>query len=116
MCYFIRASKRDRSAIVSAISSGKILDGNVKVQSVGRGISALAGALDKAGFILDMVSGDLLLGDRGNRDLTFRRKNLPDADPFSEQPAFETRVHFVWENVGDRSHEQKRFEIIAYLT
>jgi len=104
----------ERRKITGSLGRYKELDGNIKVPSLGEAINKLAAALDEAGFTLEMVSGDILLGDRGNRRLPFMRKPPTGSDAFTEGPRVEgCFINFTWENI---SREGRSYEVIAYLT
>ena len=99
--------QKERNAISSAFAKAGV-DGNGRFTSVGKGLSAVTFALDSVGFNLDMVSGDLVLGDKGSRMLPFRRKS-PDATV--ELPEIKnSRISFNWEKLGDK------FEIQCYAS
>lgn len=103
----------ERRRITNSLGRYKELDGNIKVPSLGTAISKLAAAIDEAGFTLEMVSGDILLGDKGNRHLPFMRKPT-GSDAFAEGPRVEgCFINFTWENL---SREGRSYEVIAYLT
>ena len=110
----MRLTSSTRRNLSKAIHASPVLTGNQKVHKPGAAISALAAACTAAGFTLDMVSGDLLLGDKGTRHLPFRAALPEGADPFTEGEAVETCIVFVWENLGRGRDGQPEFEIIAY--
>lgn len=92
------------------------LDGNGRFEKVSLGLRAVTNALSDLGFNLDMVSGDLILGDRGNRTFTFRRQNDEGQDIFTEKPEItNSRIVFVWENLAAEG-QPKRFEVLAYAS
>ena len=107
-------SKRERKLINDALYDDPILSGREKVQGLGQAVSSLAVVLDKLSFSLDMVSGDLLLGGKGSRALSFRRALPPGSDPFSEGPEVDSRISFNWENLN--RDEYKNYEVVCYLT
>jgi hypothetical protein len=97
------------------------LDGNGRFEKKERGLAAITSALSSLGFQLDMVSGDIIMGDKGNRALPFRRVNDPGADPFSEKPMIEnSRISFSWERMDGPSSQYpnapSKFEIVAYAS
>lgn len=108
----------ERQQITAAITDVG-LDGNGRFQTVGQGINTLAGVLDDLGYSLDMVSNDIEVaqahhtpGSKGQRLLSFRRKNLSE-DPFNEEPEIEnSRISFNWEDLG----RGVGFEIVAYAS
>lgn len=115
-------SKRERDSIGNALFDDPILSGREKVRGLGVAVSRLASVLDKLSFSLDMVSGDLLLGDKGSRLLSFRRSLPPGSDIFSEGPELESRIAFNWENlnrpltIDGLDKMDKSYEIVCYLT
>lgn len=106
----------ERRAINNEITKHKELDGNVKVDSLGKALTVLTNALDKVGYNLDMVTGDILLGDKGSRLLTFRRKST-SPDPFTEGTEIEnSRISFNWEVTSTDDAGLKRYEVVAYAS
>jgi hypothetical protein len=106
----------ERKAINNEITKHKELDGNVKVDSLGKALTVLTNALDKVGYNLDMVTGDILLGDKGTRMLTFRRKST-SPDPFIEGTEIEnSRISFNWEVTSTDDSGIKRYEVVAYAS
>ena len=108
---------RTRSKITQAMMDHG-LDGNGRFETVGKGISALAQALDLVGFSLDMVSDHEISsahhsqGSKGSRMLSYRLKNVSD-DPYHENPEVEnSRISFNWEDLGRGTG----FEIVAYAS
>jgi hypothetical protein len=110
-------SAAERRKINNIIHKRPELGGNVKFPQHGgksKAIGILANALKEAGFVLDMVTGDLLLGDKGSRMLTFRREST-NPDPFIEGEEIKnSAIHFNWENLG--TQEDPNFEIVAYAS
>ena len=112
--FFFRA--KQRRLLTGKLAESKILGGTQRVDGKGQGVNEVARVLGEAGYSLDMVAGDLLLGDHGTRLLSFRKANAEGADPFSEEPQYENcRVSFTWENISPR-YSLPRYEIIAYLS
>lgn len=106
----------ERKAINDEITKHKELDGNLKVDSLGKALTILTNALDSVGYNLDMVTGDLLLGDKGNRSLIFRRKST-STDPFVEGTEIEnSRISFNWEVTSTDDSGLKRYEVVAYAS
>lgn len=112
-----KISKKERIKITNQIQKSKMLGGNLKVDSIGKGLYEIRNILDSCGFSLDMISGDRIMGPEGNVLLRFRRK--------TENPAIEgqeiesSRISFAWENLEpleDGIEIKKRYEILAYLT
>lgn len=112
-----KISKRERINITNQIHKSKMLGGNLKVDSISKGLHELGNILDSCGFSLDMVNGDMVMGPQGNALLTFRRKT---DNPFIEGQEIESsRISFTWENLEpleDGVETKKRYEILAYLT
>lgn len=92
------------------------LDGNGRFESISKGLHAVTNALSTLGFNLDMVSADMIMGDRGNRNLPFRRTNDEGQDIFTEKPMIEnSRIAFTWENLATPG-KPPRYEILAYAS
>lgn len=107
---------KERKQINAALHANPIFGGIKKVYEARDAISPLAEALTSVGFTLDMVSGDLLMGDRGSRQLSFRRLH-PEA--FEEHPMIDnSRISFTWEDLGygRNNAEAPSVEIIAYVS
>lgn len=104
----------DRAKISNALHTKPELGGTIKLDKKEKALTIINDVLSKIGYQLDMVSGDILLGDKGTRLLPYRRQ-IKSEDPFTEGPEIEnSRISFTWENLG--TPEQKKFEIIAYAT
>lgn len=98
----------ERRKLSNAFHKYPELEGNKKVESLGQGLSVIHMCLDDLGFELDMVTGDMLLGQSGSRNFTYRRK-----DPTGMSKEIEnSRIVFTWTNLGDEFN--KRYEIVAY--
>jgi hypothetical protein len=110
-------TKKERIKITNHIHGNKILGGNIKVDSISKGLWEVGDILDACGFSLDMVTGDMINAPKGNVLLPFRRKA---ENPFIEGPEIEnSRISFSWENLEatpDGYQFKKKYEIIAYLT
>ena len=108
-----KISPREKK-IMSQTFSKMGLDGNKRFESVSKGLHAVTSVLHAMGFNLDMVSGDMIMGQKGQRNLTFRRSNDEGADPFTEKPEIKnSRIAFVWENLSNEG-QTPRYEILAY--
>ena len=97
------------------------LDGNGRFEKKEKGLLAVTNALSSLGFQLDMVSADMIMGDKGSRMFTFRRINSPGADVFTENPEIQnSRIVFVWEALDRPSAQYPNashiFEILAYAS
>lgn len=107
-----RLDSKERRRLQNAIHADPILGGNQKVDKVSRAITPLTNALAKAGFNLDMVTGDILLGDKGSRQLRYSRKPVDGSDLFTEgEPITNSLISFTWETL-----EPGRVEVIAYAS
>ena len=113
-----RISNSDRKKIGAAFAKLG-LDGNGRFEKKEYGLHAVQRALSDLGFQLDMVVSDMIMGDKGSRNLTFRRVNNPGDDPYTEKPAIKnSSIVFVWENL-ERPGEPgtlKRFEVLSYAS
>ena len=110
-------NKKERIKIQNALHKSNVLGGNTKVDSISKGLFEVGNALDACGFNLQMVTGDMILGPKGNILLSFSRKG---ENSFVDGVEIEnSRISFTWENLEkvDGGFEgKKRYEIIAYLT
>jgi len=103
-----RITSVERSKLSNAFHKHPELGGNKKLESLRQGLSIIHKCLDELGYELDMVTGDMLLGQSGSRNLPYRRK-----DPNGNSREIEnSRIAFSWTNLGDEFN--KRYEIIAY--
>jgi hypothetical protein len=98
----------ERTKLSNAFHKYPELGGNKKLDSLGQGISIISKCLDELGYELDMVTGDILLGQSGTRNLSYRRKDRNGMSKEIEN----SRIVFTWTNLGDEFN--KRYEIIAY--
>jgi hypothetical protein len=88
------------------------LDGNGRFEKKEAGLAAVTTALSSLGFSLDMVTGDMLMGDQGSRNFIYRRKNAEGQDPFTEGPEItNSRIVFNWTLLAPG-----KFEILAYAS
>lgn len=110
-------NKKERIKIQNALHKSNVLGGNTKVDSISKGLFEVGNALDACGFNLQMVTGDMILGPKGNILLSFSRKG---ENSFVDGVEIEnSRISFTWENlekVEGGFEGKKRYEIIAYLT
>lgn len=115
----VKLSDKERKKINNEFNIKGELGGNIKVDQKGKALNIISTILDKYGYSLDMVSADIIMGDKGNRLLPYRKKGDP-SDPFSEGPeVINSKVSFTWENMEEPFHvsnKSPRWEIIAYLT
>lgn len=108
-----KVKDRDKRIIGKALAEVG-LDGNGRFGNPSKGVSALAAALHKVGFELDMVSGDLLLGDNGQRNLSYR-KYSDSTGTFDEHPEVtNSRIAFNWHLQGRDHDGYTTFEIQCY--
>jgi len=90
------------------------LDGNGRFGNPSKAVSVLGGALKDVGFHLDMVHGDLILGDKGHRLLVFRRTG-ENVSPLEEHPeVVNSRISFSWEKLGYDNEGHPKYEVLCY--
>ena len=111
-------NKKERIKITNHIHSSKMLGGNLKVDSISKGLQEVGNILDSCGYNLEMVTGDMIMGEKGSILLAFSRKT---DNPFIEGVEIEnSRISFSWENLEspdkDGFQSKKKYEILAYLT
>ena len=111
-------NKKERIKITNHIHSSKMLGGNLKVDSISKGLHEVGNILDSCGYNLEMVTGDMIMGEKGSILLKFSRKT---DNPFIEGVEIEnSRISFSWENIEspdkDGFQSKKKYEILAYLT
>ena len=102
----------ERRAITEAILNTQLFRGLDRTKTKGEAISALCCLLDRFGFNLQMVPGDIIMGDHGQRNLSFSRHD-------EEQSVENATIHFGWENLSGSfwtDHNSKRYEFIAYVS
>jgi len=113
-----KINKEERIKITDHIHSSKMLGGNLKVDSISKGLQEVGNILDSCGYNLEMVTGDMIMGEKGSILLKFSRKT---DNPFIEGVEIEnSRISFSWENIEspdkDGFQSKKKYEILAYLT
>ena len=113
-----KLSKKERIKITNQIHGSKMLGGNMKVDSISKGLHEVGNILNSCGYNLEMVTGDMIMGEKGNILLKFSRKT---DNPFIEGIEIEnSRISFAWENLElpdkDGFQSKKKYEILAYLT
>ena len=111
-------SKKERIKITNSINGSKMLGGNLKVESISKGLQEVGNILDSCGYNLQMVTGDMIMGEKGSILLAFTRKT---DNPYVEGVEIEnSRISFSWENLElpdkDGFQSKKKYEILAYLT
>jgi hypothetical protein len=97
------------------------LDGNGRFPKIEAGLAAVTNSLSELGLQLDMVTKDVIMGDKGSRNFIFRRANDQGQDPFTEKPEISnSRIVFSWERMDGPSaqypHAPHKFEILAYAS
>jgi hypothetical protein len=106
-----RVSNSERNQLGKAFAKLG-LDGNGRFVKKEYGLGAVTSALNSLGFQLDMVTLDTIMGDKGSRNFTYRRKNDEGQDPFTEKPEIiNSRIVFTWELLAP-----DKFEILAYAS
>lgn len=106
-----RISNSERNKIGNAFAKLG-LDGNGRFVKKEHGLGAVNSALQSLGFQLDMVSADIIMGDKGSRNFTFRRVNDEGQDAFTEKPEIiNSRIVFNWELLSP-----DKFEVLAYAS
>ena len=116
----LKISNSERKRIGLAFKKAG-LDGNGRFEKKEHGLQAITNALSSLGFQLDMVSADTIMGDKGNRNLIFRRANSVGDDPFSEKSEIQnSRISFNWERLDGPTHQYpnspSKFEVLAYAS
>lgn len=115
-----KISNSERNAISKAFAKNG-LDGNGRFAKIEAGLAAVTTALATLGFQLDMVSKDLIMGDKGSRMFIYRRVNDPGQDIFTEKDEIQnSRIVFTWERMDGPTHQYpnspSKFEILAYAS
>lgn len=112
----VKISQLDRKKISNQMHKFPVLGGNAKVSNPSEALKFIQQALSNSGFQLDMVTGDILLGDKGRRLLPFSR--IPTNPSSDGDPVGNSRIAFNWEvtSVSPTNSLDKKFEIIAYVT
>ena len=133
-----RIDASERRKIANELHKYPVLQGNEKVHKPSEALKYITKALNDAGFQLNMVTGDILLGDKGQRLLSFSRAPNPmyvspemalDAGDRSMAGSLysgseegeeitNSRISFAWEvtSVSPTNSLEKKFEIVAYVT
>jgi hypothetical protein len=102
-----RITPQEKKLIAKNLEVFPELKGLKKLESFKSTLGLISKALDAAGFELDMVTGDILLGEKGTRLLTFSKKG--------GESVGNSRINFTWENLsGDQFNP--RYEVIAYVS
>lgn len=93
----------ERRAITESILSKPLLRGLDRTKTKGQALNVISECLSNCGFNLNMVSGDTIMGDKGQRQLMFRRKG-------EDQSIDNASINFVWEDLG-----WNKYEFLAYV-
>lgn len=102
-----RITPQEKKLIAKNLEVFPELKGLKKLESFKSTLGMISKSLDAAGFELDMVTGDILLGQKGTRLLTFSKKG--------GESVGNSRISFTWENLsGDQFNP--RYEVIAYVS
>ena len=108
-----KVKDKDKKMIGKAFEEAG-LDGNGRFGNPSKGIAAVAKALHSVGFELDMVSGDLLLGANGQRNLSYRKYDQ-STGTFDEHPAVtNSLIAFNWHYEGKDHNDDPMYEIQCY--
>jgi hypothetical protein len=108
MTNYSRITTPLRRALNSDVCESFTLTGRSRKTTIGKALTELAEIFSRHGFSLDMVTGDIMLGDSGNRLLPYR---VAHEQAFEEHPMIEnSRVSFSWYKEGDL------VEIVAYVS
>lgn len=99
-------SANERTSITRQLLAQDVLRGLDRTKTKGQAINVIAQCLDKCGFELGIVPGDILLGPYNTRYLSFSRKGV-------SQIVENCSVVFVWEQL-DKSG--RVMEFISYLS
>lgn len=102
----------ERRAITESILSQPLLRGLDRTQTKGKTINLIAECLRVNGFDLNMVSGDTMMGDTGNRQLSFSRTG-------EDQSIENAAIALSWTELSGSfwtDHNSKRYEFIAYVS
>jgi hypothetical protein len=114
-----KLTQQERTKINNKFHSKGELGGNIKLDKKEKALTTINLILNEFGFELDMVTGDILMGEKGGRLLTFRKKTSGE-DPFSEGPeVINSKISFNWENMERPQMESNKFprwEVVAYVT
>lgn len=99
----------ERKAITKGILSCDLLRGLDRTKTKGQALGAINAILNEQGFFLNMVPGDIIMGDHGNRSLPFSRQG-------QDQSIENASITFVWEELSGIKWGAKRWEFIAYVS
>ena len=93
-----------------------VLGGTFKVSKPSEALAFIHRALHSVGFELDMVTGDILIGDKGQKLLPFSR--IPENPASEGEQITNSRISFNWEvtSVSPKNPLDKKVEVVAYVT
>lgn len=100
----------ERRAITQGILNSNVLRGNDRTKTKGQALAVINSILKECGFYLNLVPGDIIMGDHGQRQLSFTREGAED------QSIENASINFVWENLtGTKYSSHKIWEFLAYV-
>ncbi len=106
--HIMKINLSEKNLITVELIGYPILTGNDRSHNKGYAINKITEALNKAGYDLNMVSGDTILGEKGNLNIGFSKSG-------TEEMVDNACIHFVWENLsGDQFNP--RWEFLAYVS
>lgn len=107
---------KEKKLIAKNLEAFPELKGLKKLESFKSTLGMISKALNDVGFELDMVTGDILLGQKGSRLLTFSRSEVEAFGRIlPSESVVNSRINFTWENLN-RDQFDPKYEVIAYLT
>jgi hypothetical protein len=111
-----RITSKEKKLIAKNLEVFPELKGLKKLESFKSALGLISKSLDAAGFELDMVTGDILLGQKGTRLLTFSKSEVESfGRKMPSESVVNSRINFTWENLsGDQFNP--RYEVIAYVS
>lgn len=104
----------EKKAINRALNTSVYRDvfaGNSRQLSKTAGLSMVNKALEGTGFHLEMVTGDIMLGNKGHRNLGIARDAVDGGDPVHIDNA---AISYTWENLST-DELKPNYELIIYL-
>lgn len=111
-----KITPKERNIIRKSMDKYPELKGNKKYDREGGktlAVQLISRCLEEVGFQLDMVTGDMLIGEKGNRLLPYSKVSF---EPNTEaSPVGNSRINFAWENLSGGKFNPS-YEIIAYVT
>jgi hypothetical protein len=114
-----KLSSKEKKSISTELAKHPELSGNKKFNRQGgksEALSIINKALNSCGFELDMVTGDLLLGEKGSRLLRISKSEVESfGRKMPSESVYNSGISFSWENLNSDKFNPN-IEIIAYLT